>query len=162
MRIPDKRSATGASFDRMRPNECEIDENKRKRLKKQCIGLATKWLRIFSLDGNDQIRNHLVANPIQNSENHAVINNRFPLKIPQFLNLPKNKVFGSKSNKDTLLYFTIHESSHTSALIACLIANYLFVSRSPLQFYSAYVLYHNKRYFPLIMLNYLAINELCK
>ena len=41
MRIPDKRSATGASFDRMRPNECEI-ENKRKRLKKQCIGLATK------------------------------------------------------------------------------------------------------------------------
>ena len=28
------------------------------------IGLATKWLRILPLDGNDKIRNHLVANPI--------------------------------------------------------------------------------------------------
>lgn len=41
MRIPDKRSATGASSDRMRPNECEIDENKRERFKEQCIELAT-------------------------------------------------------------------------------------------------------------------------
>ena len=28
------------------------------------IGLATNWLRIFSLGGIDKIRNHLVANPI--------------------------------------------------------------------------------------------------
>ena len=28
------------------------------------IGLATKWLRILPLGGNDKIRNHLVANPI--------------------------------------------------------------------------------------------------
>ena len=28
------------------------------------IGLATKWLRIFLLGGNDKIRNHLVANQI--------------------------------------------------------------------------------------------------
>ena len=28
------------------------------------IGLATKRLRILSLDGIDKIRNHLVANPI--------------------------------------------------------------------------------------------------
>ena len=28
------------------------------------IGLATKWLRILSLGGNDKIRNHLVASPI--------------------------------------------------------------------------------------------------
>lgn len=39
MRMQDKRSATGASSDRMRPNECEIDENKHKRFKKQCVGL---------------------------------------------------------------------------------------------------------------------------
>ena len=28
------------------------------------IGLATKWLRVLSLGGNDKTRNHLVANPI--------------------------------------------------------------------------------------------------
>ena len=28
------------------------------------VELATKWLQILSLSGNDKIRNHLVANPI--------------------------------------------------------------------------------------------------
>ena len=32
------------------------------------IGMATKWLRIFSLPPNEKIRNHLVANPIASNK----------------------------------------------------------------------------------------------
>ena len=32
------------------------------------IGLVTKWLELLSLDDIDKIRNHLIANPIDESE----------------------------------------------------------------------------------------------
>ena len=39
-------------------------KKKKKKTNGSNIGLVTKWLRILSLNGNDKIRNHLVANPI--------------------------------------------------------------------------------------------------
>ena len=42
------------------------------------ISLATKWLRIFSLGGNDKIRNHLVAKPIATVARHVIKNTYIP------------------------------------------------------------------------------------
>ena len=42
----------------------DCEKKKKKKTNGSNIGLVTKWLRILSLNGNDKIRNHLVANPI--------------------------------------------------------------------------------------------------
>ena len=50
------------------------------RVQEQCIGLATKWLRVLSLPPNGKTRSHLVANPIVESNVSSKVFGRIKIK----------------------------------------------------------------------------------